>query len=60
MNHLQAESRIQQVIFLHVIPVRIIVPCPEENCPLENYPSEKYLSSRKIPPGKMAPQKLFY
>ena len=27
INHLQAESRIQQGIFLHVIPVCVIVPC---------------------------------
>ena len=26
INHLQAESHIKQGIFLHVIPVRIIVP----------------------------------
>ena len=26
INHLQAEPRIQQEIFLHVIPVRIIIP----------------------------------
>ena len=27
INHLQAESRIKQGIFLYVIPARIIVPC---------------------------------
>ena len=30
-NHLQAESCIQQGIFLHVIPVRIIVLCLQES-----------------------------
>ena len=27
MNRLQADSRIKQDIFLHVIPVRIMAPC---------------------------------
>ena len=29
INHLQADSRIEQRIFLHVILVRIIIPCCE-------------------------------
>ena len=29
-DHLQAEWRIWQEIFLHVIPVRIIVPCIDQ------------------------------
>ena len=38
INHLQADSYIWQGIFLHVIPVRIIVPCSWlETPPLKHF-----------------------
>ena len=43
MRHLQTESRISQGIFLHVTPVRIIVPWLKERIHCEIFLSEYFM-----------------